>query len=195
MPVGGVPLAADGEPLMNMPRPVYDRTSHILIIDDDDILLKFFKIHLNKFFSRIIAVRSAKQVAETLKEKEVDLVISDIYLPGSDGFQIARKVRKMDPTIPILLISGAVLTPKEEMEVKKADGYLRKPFSMDELHNFINEGLQRRKKIKDLLLLFDEKIDISALLKGKIKLEQVVKPEKMKEVTHLLHELESKPAA
>lgn len=176
-------------------RPVYDRTSNILIVDDDDVLLKFFKIHLNKFFSRIVVVRSSKQVAEVLKEKSVDLVISDIYLTGSDGFQIARKVRKFDASIPILLISGAALTPKEEEEAQKADGYLRKPFSMDELHDFIQVGLKRRKTIKDLIEITGQEVDLKSLLAGKIQIEKVVKGEKLKAAKSLMQELEAKDAA
>ncbi|NBX24419.1 MAG: hypothetical protein EBR52_10065, partial [Microbacteriaceae bacterium] len=49
------------------PRRPYDRTSFILVVDDDDSLLKFFKIHLNKFFSRVIVVESAKDALAQLK--------------------------------------------------------------------------------------------------------------------------------
>ena len=60
----------------------------ILIVDDDQTLLKFFKIHLNKFFSRVIVVKNAKEAVETLKSKQIDLVLSDIRMPRVDGLQL-----------------------------------------------------------------------------------------------------------
>ena len=45
----------------------YDRESNVLIVDDDSTLLKFFKIHLNKFFSRVVVVENAKSALETMK--------------------------------------------------------------------------------------------------------------------------------
>src|SRR4051812_24550120 len=128
----------------------YDRTSYILVVDDDNTLLKFFKIHLNKFFSKVVVVKNAKEAIEALKDKEIDLVISDINMPRMDGFQLLKRVRKQDGSIPVLLVSGALLDKDEEVTAKEADGYLRKPFSVDELHAFISRGMERRDKMKQL---------------------------------------------
>jgi DNA-binding NtrC family response regulator len=185
----------ENEAKMKSIRPNYDRTSYILIVDDDDILLKFFKIHLNKFFSKVIVVRSAKQVTEVLKEKLIDLVISDVYLPGANGFQIARKVRKHDPSIPILFISGALLTPEEEEEISKSDGFLSKPFSMEELHDFIQSGLLKRKKINELLLMLSDKEELKTLFNGKMAPEKLFKSDQLKEARKLMKELKIKSAA
>ena len=125
--------------------PNYDRESYILVVDDDQTLLKFFKIHLNKFFSRVIVVKSVKEALATLKEKEIDLVISDIRMPRTTGLQLIKKVRNHEPTIPVFLISGALLTEDQLQEVDlHADGFLKKPFSVDELHSFIERGLSFR---------------------------------------------------
>ena len=92
----------------------YNRTSYILVVDDDDTLLKFFKIHLNKFFSRVIVVKNAKEAIETLKDKEIDLVISDIKMPRMDGIQLMKKVKNHDPSIPVFLVSGALLNESQQ---------------------------------------------------------------------------------
>ena len=165
------------------PRPIdaqkraYDRTSYILVVDDDNTLLKFFKIHLNKFFSKVIVVKNAKEAIETLAEKEIDLVISDIRMPRMDGLQLMKKIRKHDPAIPILLISGALLTGDQAEKIDEADGYLRKPFEVDALHAFINKGMEIREQYKRLIDCIPDKQNFRDVLRGKIKLEKAVNAE------------------
>src|SRR4051812_29682880 len=153
----------------------YDRTSYILVVDDDNTLLKFFKIHLNKFFSRVIVVKNAKEAIDTFREKEIDLVLSDIRMPRMDGLQLMKRVRKHDPSIPVLMISGALLTEEQSKAADEdADGYLRKPFSVDDLHQFIEKGMQLRDKYKRLSELLPDKKLIRDVLRGKAKLEKHV---------------------
>lgn len=144
----------------------YDRTSYILIVDDDDTLLKFFKIHLNKFFSKVIVVRNAKDAFDTLKSNEIDLVITDVRMPRTDGLQLMKKIKNFDQTIPVLVISGALLSEDQAQIIEEdADDFLKKPFSVDDLHQFMTQGLKKRqglimlkqmvgdsKKIKEIIL-------------------------------------------
>jgi DNA-binding response OmpR family regulator len=147
---------------------VYNRLSYILVVDDDDTLLKFFKIHLNKFFSRVIVVKNAQEAIDSLKDKEIDLVISDIKMPRMDGIQLMKKVKNHDPSIPVFLISGALLDEDQLATVdSKADGYLKKPFSIDELHDFIDRGMQVRDKYKELLTIIGDKKKFLELIQGK----------------------------
>ena len=67
---------------------------HILVVDDDSTLLKFFKIHLNKYFSKVIVVDSPVKAIEIIKDQEIDLVISDYKMPKSNGVQLAKKNQK-----------------------------------------------------------------------------------------------------
>ena len=127
----------------------YDRTSYILVVDDDNTLLKFFKIHLNKFFSRVIVVKNAKEAIDTLREKEIDLVLSDIRMPAMDGLELVRKMRHEmhDLETPVVLIS--TLGTEEDLARGKeagATGYIRKPITP---HNIMTElqqllGLRKR---------------------------------------------------
>ena len=150
---------------------VYNCSSYILVVDDDDTLLKFFKIHLNKFFSRVIVVKNAQEAIETLRDKEIDLVISDIKMPRMDGIQLMKKVKNHDPSIPVFLISGAMLDEDQLAAVDtKADGYLKKPFSIDELHGFIDRGMQVRDAYKDLLAIVQDKKKFLELIQGKRQL-------------------------
>lgn len=170
----------------------YDRTSYILVVDDDDTLLKFFKIHLNKFFSRVIVVRNAKEAIATLKEKEIDLVLSDIRMPRMDGIQFMKKVRAFDPTIPVYLVSGALLSEEQVETVgEQADGFLRKPFTIDELHSFIDNGMKRREILKALSELVQDKKKVVDLLHGKITTKQLKDDETKAKAEELLNSLKA----
>jgi DNA-binding NtrC family response regulator len=167
----------------------YDRLSYILVVDDDDTLLKFFKIHLNKFFSKVIVVKNAKEAIEMLRDKEIDLVITDIRMPRMDGTQLMKRVRKHDSSIPVLIISGALLNPEQTEATKEADGYLRKPFSVDQLHEFISRGMERREQMKKLVEFIPDKRIFRDVIRGKVKLEKAAAPEHREEAKLLLQDI------
>lgn len=174
-------------PVGDHPSGQYDTTSYILVVDDDNTLLKFFKIHLNKFFSKVIVVKNAREAAQTLSEKQVDLVLCDIRMPRVNGFQMMRRIRRHDPSIPVLLISGAMLTQEQESEAALlADGFLRKPFSVDELHGFINRGMELRAQFVRLVQLIGDKKFLRPVLYGKRKVERLVEKELFDEARSLL---------
>lgn len=153
----------------------YDRTSYILVVDDDNTLLKFFKIHLNKFFSRVVVVKNAKEAIDMLREKEIDLVLSDIRMPRMDGIQLMKRIRKHDASIPMLLISGALLDEDQIRAADEdADGYLRKPFTVEELHDFIEAGMQLRDKYKKLAEMLPDRKLFRDVLRGKTKIDKLV---------------------
>ena len=173
----------------------YNRSSYILVVDDDDTLLKFFKIHLNKFFSRVIVVQNAKEAIETLKEKDIDLVISDIKMPRMDGIQLMRKVKNHDPAIPVFLVSGALLNESQQDAIDtKADGYLKKPFGIDELHSFIDKGIILREAFKELLELSGDPKKFSELVQGKRQTRFIKDEEKRSRADEIMSGLQ-KPKA
>lgn len=146
----------------------FDKDTDILLVDDDQTLLKFFKIHLNKFFSNIVVVKNAKEALDLLKNKKFDLVISDIKMPREDGIQLMRKVRRHDHTIPFYLISGALLTDKQSETVEsKADAFLEKPFELDHLHDFIMRGILMRQIYLELATIVTDPRKFSNLVRGK----------------------------
>ncbi len=148
----------------------YDRESYIMIVDDDQTLLKFFKIHLNKFFSRVIVVKNAKEAIDTLKSKQIDLVLSDMRMPKVDGLQLLKKIRTQDASIPVYLISGALLDDETEKNISElSDGFLRKPFTVEEIHGFIDNGMKRREILRQLATLVPDNKTLLSLVKGKTK--------------------------
>ncbi len=154
----------------------FDRISYVLVVDDDSTLLKFFKIHLNKFFSHVLVVKNAKEAIETLSKQVVDLVISDIKMPRTTGVQLAKKVKTEFPSIPFLLITGMPLTDTQILEYSEvSDGLLRKPFAVDELHKVIENGLKKRDLLRKLEEIIQDKKILFDLVSKKPTMELLKK--------------------
>jgi len=85
------------------------------------------------------------------ESKKVDLIVLDIMIPYIDGFEIARRVRKKDPQMPILMLTAR--TTRED-KVKGlelgADDYITKPFHLDELLLRVKGMLKRKTWYKDV---------------------------------------------
>lgn len=175
----------------NTKRP-YDRESYIMVVDDDQTLLKFFKIHLNKFFSRVIVVKNAKEAIDTLKTKQIDLVLSDMRMPKVDGLQLLKKIRSQDASIPVYLISGALLDEETEKNIEElSDGFLRKPFSVEEIHKFIDDGMKRRDILRQLATLIPDNKTLLSLVKGKTKSVKMKSKKEQAEADNLIGQLKA----
>lgn len=177
---------------MTIENQAYDRASNILVVDDDDTLLKFFKIHLNKYFSKVLVVSNATDAMETVINKEVDLVISDIKMPRVDGTQLAKKVKAHDPSIPVFLVSGALIDEKLEGQIgKRADGFLTKPFTIDELHDFIDRGVALRQCYVRLFDIVKDPKKFLEVLNGKRQLRFLSDQALKQEAAEILRTIKS----
>lgn len=77
---------------------------------------------------------SAEDALNILQLQQFSILIFDVMMPGMDGFELARSVRKDDTTVPILFLTSKTM-PQDVVEGFESGGndYLRKPFSMQEL--------------------------------------------------------------
>ncbi|CAL1516753.1 response regulator [Chitinophaga sp. MM2321] len=107
----------------------------ILLVDDEEEILDFLERMFKSRYSVLRAV-SASEALEILEHEVVQLIISDVMMPGMDGFELCRIVKLNDKTSHIPLI---LLTAKSTMQSKisglelKADAYIEKPFSKEHL--------------------------------------------------------------
>lgn len=81
---------------------------HILVVDDQPLQLKSQRMHLEKAGYRVTVAGSAAEALQALRHETPNLVLSDVMMPGTDGFQLCRALRR-DPThgsLPVVLVSG-----------------------------------------------------------------------------------------
>jgi DNA-binding NtrC family response regulator len=167
----------------------YNRESQILLVEDDGEILKFLKIHLNRFFAKITAVNNSNDAMKSIKDREIDLVISDYNLPNFNGYELWQKIKRRDASISFMIITGEVLTHSEEELLRSSDGFLRKPFSVEKLHEFIKIGLTKRDLKKELWELLIDKKKLNAVLAEPKSVTQLVKVDHLPQAQQILAKL------
>src|SRR6056300_1235125 len=117
--------------------------SKVLLIDDDrkhsDLMQAYFK----RFGINLVCAYNADEGFKKLKREEPDLLLLDVMLPGKDGFEICREVRKTS-NIPIIMLTarGDVIDRVSGLELG-ADDYIGKPFEPRELVARVQAILRR----------------------------------------------------
>jgi DNA-binding response OmpR family regulator len=117
--------------------------SKVLLIDDDrkhsDLMQAYFK----RFGINLVCAYDAEQGFKKLAREEPDLLLLDVMLPGKDGFEICREVRKTS-NIPIIMLTarGDVIDRVSGLELG-ADDYIGKPFEPRELVARVQATLRR----------------------------------------------------
>lgn len=119
----------------------------ILLVEDDKDLNRTVCSFLNQNGYEATGCLSADEAYDVMYETVFDLIISDIMMPGTDGFEFARTIRELNNDIPILFMTARDdFTSKQRGFRIGIDDYMVKPIDLDEL--FLRVGaLLRRAKI------------------------------------------------
>ncbi|MBQ7387031.1 MAG: response regulator transcription factor [Clostridia bacterium] len=119
----------------------------ILVVEDDKDLNRSVCSFLNRSGYEAVGCLSAEEAYDEMYKNVFDLIVSDIMMPGIDGFELAKTVRSLNSDIPILF-----MTARDDFASKQRgyrigiDDYMIKPVDLDEL--FLRIGaLLRRSKI------------------------------------------------
>jgi OmpR family response regulator RpaB len=117
--------------------------SKILLIDDDKKLGDLLQTFFSRFDLDLLAAHDPETGLKLLDSEEPDLVILDVMLPGQDGFEVCRTIRK-ESAVPIIMLTarGEVTDRIVGLEIG-ADDYMPKPFEPRELVARIQNVLRR----------------------------------------------------
>ena len=85
----------------------------ILCVDDEENPLTLRKLVLQRAGYEVLTASSANQALEILSSHKVDLVLSDLLMPGKTGTELAREIKTNTPSLPVILISGVNEIPPE----------------------------------------------------------------------------------
>ena len=119
---------------------------HILVVEDDRDLNRTVCTFLNSSGYRATGCLSASEAYDAMYDTMFDLIVSDIMMPGIDGFEFAKTVRALNENIPILF-----MTARDDFASKQrgyrigVDDYMVKPIDLDELFLRIGALLRRAK--------------------------------------------------
>ena len=131
----------------------------ILVVDDDIILRKVLFALLEKERYYVELASNTEDALEKIKETAFDLIISDIRMPGMDGFKLLEKIRTMNVDSAVIFITGygSVSDAVEAIKLGVVD-YIEKPFDIGQFKNLVsqilNELYLQRAIAKDKLLVY-----------------------------------------
>lgn len=126
---------------------------HVLVVEDDQVLSHAVSGALRDQGYAVDCLSSGTDADSALTTDDYDLVVLDIDLPGLDGFEVLRRLRKRKSKIPVLILTvhDAVFERIQGLD-SGADDYLTKPFKMGELEARIRALIRRARGVADNLI-------------------------------------------
>ena len=119
--------------------------TRVLIVDDEKDFVEIFALRLEEAGERVSSAHSGKECLKILSEKEIDVVILDIRMPGMDGIETLKEIKKGYPLVEVIMLTGhgTTETAVEGMKLGAFD-YLIKPADFNDLTLKL-EGARKRK--------------------------------------------------
>jgi len=120
-----------------------------LIVDDDEVVCKLLETVLIGAGHDVYTCLSGQQAIAKLKERSFDLVITDLKMPGIDGFDVLRKAKASDPLCEVIVITayGSVESAVEAMKLGAHD-HITKPFNLDHIILVADKALEKRALVR-----------------------------------------------
>jgi DNA-binding NtrC family response regulator len=109
-------------------------SDHVLLVDDDEDLMEIVSERLKNRGMNVDTVGNAEEALLWMTKKRYDAIILDFLMPGMDGFENIRAIRRQQPDIRILLVTGQMLADNGREAIRMgADVVLEKPADLEVL--------------------------------------------------------------
>jgi two-component system NtrC family response regulator len=122
----------------------------VLIVDDEKNYLLVLSALLEEEGYEVLAASSGPEALEILKSSDLDLVVTDMKMPGMDGIELLEQIKARDPDLPVIVMTayGTVDKAVEAMQ-KGAYTYILKPFDNERLILFVKKAIDVFRVIKE----------------------------------------------
>ncbi|MGD8716505.1 MAG: sigma-54 dependent transcriptional regulator, partial [Desulfobacterales bacterium] len=129
----------------------------ILIVDDEKNYLRVLSAVLEDEGYEILTALSGQEALEIQKASDLDLVLTDMKMPGMDGIKLLENIKAIDPDLPVIMMTahGTVDKAVEAMQ-KGAYSYILKPFDNERLTIYTKKAISMYQVVKDNRRLRDE---------------------------------------
>jgi two-component system, NtrC family, response regulator AtoC len=155
------------------------RMGRLMVVEDDEEMRRLLEEELLEAGHSVLSVGTGGAALECLEHTQVDLVVTDLMMPGINGDELLARVHAHSPFLPVVIITAFGSVDSAVAAVKAgAYHYLVKPFSMEQLRVTVENALRERR-------LWDEIRELREAL-GEGKARVVAESSAMKEVLHLI---------
>ena len=118
-------------------------TETILVAEDEEILRALIEVILRRLGYTVVLARNAAEALEIARQRHVDLLLTDVVMPGQSGIELAAAVREKSPGTRVLMMSGYTSAALEPHGMMEGDELLQKPFTPDSLARAVRSRLAR----------------------------------------------------
>ncbi|MDM8526486.1 response regulator [Desulfococcaceae bacterium HSG8] len=131
----------------------------VLFVDDETDFLDTLMKRMKKRGVNVSGVKSGEESLDALARNPADVIVLDVRMPGMDGIQTLREIKKADPLVEVIMLTGhaSLEVAKEGMELGAFD-YLMKPVDIDELLYKLQDACKKKtiqeekiKKIEEVI--------------------------------------------
>jgi len=135
-------------------------TFNVLLVDDEEEFLETLVKRMKKRNVNATGVKSGEEALELLDQHPVDVVVLDVRMPGMDGIEALKEIKRRHPLIEVIMLTGhaSVEVAVQGMELGAFD-YLMKPIDIDELLYKVEDAHKNK-------LIQEEKLDVLRRNKG-----------------------------
>ena len=118
---------------------------NVLLVDDELEFLETLVKRLTKRGLNISTAKSGEEALKIIRGKGIDVAVLDVRMPGMDGIQTLREIKKIDPLMEVIMLTGhaSVEVAIEGMELGAFD-YLMKPADIDELFYKLQDAFKKK---------------------------------------------------
>ncbi|MGR6342055.1 response regulator transcription factor [Priestia megaterium] len=125
--------------------------SRILIVEDEVMIARALQIELEHEGYQVIVEHEGKTGLEAALNQSIDLILLDVMLPGLNGIEVLRRIRKKDIYLPIILLTARDTTLDKVMGLDHgANDYITKPFEIEEVLARVRNSLRHRAIVQDV---------------------------------------------
>jgi len=125
-------------------------SSNLLIVDDEEMIRDLLTMTLSRQKYNCFQSSNAEEGLKILRERDIDLALLDVMMPGTSGLELLRDLKAVSPDTAVLMI-----TALSDMETALncihlgADDYITKPFSIENIVLKANNALEKRRLIQE----------------------------------------------
>jgi two-component system, NtrC family, response regulator AtoC len=138
----------------------------ILAVDDEPHMRRLLEISLRQAGYKPVVAEDGRQALDIIQSQGVDLVVSDLHMPGMNGLELLKNIRQTFELLPFIMVTaqGEINTAVEAMKLGAAD-YIQRPFELETLELAIAKALStNRITIENTFLKSDDHAGTSALI-------------------------------
>jgi two-component system response regulator AtoC len=147
----------------------------ILAVDDEPHMRRLLEISLRQAGYRALSAGNGREALELIQQQQIDLVVSDLHMPGMSGLQLLSAIRKQYEQLPFIMVTaqGEIKTAVEAMKLGASD-YILRPFELETLEIAIQKALAvNRIQIENTFLKESSQPPVTGLIGNSVPMQSL----------------------